>query len=283
MGIPKQMADAEVEIRPISDDILMQAISSNRDSNKSWFVDLFTSDSKEKFVTCTTDRSVTERLAVAFRYAFNNDRLSLLMKFVIVGVSALSPTEEIEIVKLRNSKNDKILGIQGTDVFRHGQWRTTINKLIEEPSSKVSCLFPLAVDIATEFFGGNFVKDKFSKTHYYGIVGHSLGGAVAQHIAQELDDATFRVYSFNSIGVATKRGTITRQGAMNSVRVAGEILEQLQSKFKKRQIGHIVRYGTSSDGWQDGIRRHSIESVKKEICWCLADKERKFESGHMHW
>ena len=111
---------------------------------------------------------------------------------------------------------------------------------------------------------------------------------MAQHVAQELDgetmiykqrnDAAFRAYSFNSIGVQAKLGSVKRQIAINSVRVAGEILEKLQSQFKLKQTGRIVRYGTSSDGWQDGIRRHLIESVKKEICRCLADKKRKFES-----
>lgn len=293
MGIPKQVTDTEVEMGPVPNNVLMDAISRNRDSNRSWIVDLFTSDSEEKFVTCTTDRSVTERLAVAFRYAFNNDRLSLLMKFAILGVSALSPNEEIGIVELKNAKDDKILGIQGTDMFKHKQWRTTINKLLDEPSNKVSCLFPFAVDITTAFFGNSFVRDKFSKARYYGIVGHSLGGAVAQHVAQDSDlatvihklrsDATFRVYSFNSIGVEVKQGSVTRQGTINSVRVAGEILEQLRSQFKRRQIGHIIRYGTFSDGLREGIRRHSIESVKEEICWCLTDKKRKFESGYIPW
>ena len=176
-GMPERAEDSAVAVKPVPGKVLEEAIRDSRESIKNGRVELFhdpENPENEKFFTCTTTQTMRERLAVALRYVVSNDRLSLLVKFAIVGIS-VARAEKIGIVELKNADDDKILGIQGTDIFSLGQWKTSIGKLIENQNNGVSCLFPFAVKVSTRFFGSGLAADRYRNKGYYGIVGHSLG------------------------------------------------------------------------------------------------------------
>ena len=294
MGISAQIQDSVIAIKSIPDNIINTVVDRVRETNSNWIFDTYSDNDGEKFFTCSTDQSVGERLLVAFRYVFDNEGLSFLMKAAIVGISGLTAEQKIGIVELENATGEKIIAIQGTDLSSIDQWNSAIRSLIESQNQGSSCIFPFIVEVATHFFGKDVAGEihEYRNKKHYNIVGHSLGGTVTQHVAQKRDlesivrihqkDATFRAYSFNSIGVDSKSEPVKHQNIITSVRVAGEILEQLQASVKRKQIGHIFRYGVLSDQSSkvSGIRLHMMKSVKKKICDCLADSRRMFEYGY---
>lgn len=293
MGFLRQPPIFSIDVGAIPSKVLKKATDVIRKRNDSWAIDTYSdpkTDDKYVSVTCTTKQTFRERLAVAFRYVRSNDNLSLLAKAAIVGISGLTRTESIGIVELKNSQEETVLGLQGTNLLDIDKWNTSIQNLIETWKNGNSCVFDFAVEVSTAFFGRGSA-DGFHEyqSKRYGIVGHSLGGAVAQHVAQSVDIETklrkhqevaiFRAYSFNSIGVDARAGSAKPKNTIVSVWVAGEILEAMQEKVGRRQTGYLFRYGASSTRlplWKR-IQRHKIQSVKKEICSCLEDGNREFE------
>ena len=223
----------------------------------------------EEWITCNRKEPIRERLAIAFRFVLNNRKVSLLAKAAIVG-GAVQPREEIRVVRLRpEDSNDMIYGVQGTDILRLlPQLSSSIWQLIKE-----SCGFSLAIEVAERFFGMHKARE-----FRHVIVGHSLGGAVAQHVAmspkfaprhggERLDAA----YSFNSIGSAAST-EILHPERIFSVRLAGELLEDDEANLGRLQIGQVYRYAVPPphmSGITHRIQRHKIWKVQEEICSCL--------------
>lgn len=292
MGISGKVQDIVIDIRRVPDNILNKLANEFRENNSGWKLDDYTDDTDEKFFTCTSTQTTAERLYVAFRYVLSNEGLSFFIKAAIVGVAGLTSKQEIGIVELKTSKGETTIGVQGTDIFSIDQWNTSVQNLIESEDN--GCLFPFVNDVVTYFFGKGFAGEysEFRGKSEYSIVGHSLGGAVAQHVAKGNDlesvvrghhkDATFKAYSYNSIGVASGAELAGYQHNIVSVRVAGEILEQLGRDVGRSQIGHIVRYGVPLEQTteESGIRLHKIKSVKEKICNCLTDVGQVFEYGY---
>ena len=292
-GIAQREEIATVTFKPVSRNIINKAVSAIRRLEDQRRIEIYTDiHSDEDFIACTNAQTLTQRIAVAFRYVRRTDGLSLFIKFAILGVATSTGNEELRILELRrdgpSSQNggETILGVQGTDFTSMKQWNASIQNLID-----TSCIFDFAVEVATHFFGPASV-DRFGADRY-AIVGHSLGGAVAQHVAQQTDlqsfiaryraGATFRAYSFNSIGVKSLTPNAPSRSEIWSVRIAGEILEQL---FQRRQFGHIYRYGVplrqtsvSQQSLPEGIRLHKIDAVQAAICGCLGNNQERFEYG----
>lgn len=275
----------DVEIGRVPVEILNEASSRLKDTGK-YKKEKWKIESNGNSVSCIKGETVMQRLTVAFRYVLSNDSLSLLAKVAIVGTMGFTAEEQIDFVKF--TKN--IIGVKGTNPLKIEQWNTSIQNLIGK-----SCIFDFAVKVSTLFFGRRFAGEirKYKNKNYYSIVGHSLGGAVAQYVAQKKDlktivqkhnkNATFRAYSFNSIGVDSNTESSKHQSTITSVRVAGEILGAHESMFQRKQIGHFFRYGTISSARlplpqkiKYQLQRHKIETVKQEICDCLADERRMF-------
>ena len=257
-GINAKAPDSQVKVEPIPDWILDLAKDNVQRENDNRTVDDHIGESTgDKFVTCTTNRTLKERLAVAFRYVRRNENLSLFAKVAIVGISGLETTEEIKVVTLQDDSDGASFGIKGTDMSRIKEWNTSIQNLIMN-----SCIFDFAVEVSTIFFESGISGEipEF-RARNYGLVGHSLGGAVAQHVAQEMDlmtviqkhqeNAVFRAHSFNSIGVDVggpeSAERVERRKFVTSVRVAGDFLEELQQQVGRVQIGHLYRYGSSQE------------------------------------
>ena len=293
-GIVQREEIATVTFYPVPRHIIDQAVSAIRRPEDQRRIEIYTdTNSGEDFIACTNAETFAQRIAVAFRYVRRNGRLSLFIKFLILGVTILTQKEELRILELqrdgRSSQNgdEIILGIQGTDFTSISQWNASIQNLIN-----TSCVFDFAVEVATRFFGPTSV-DQFG-AYRHGIVGHSLGGAVAQHVAQHTDlhsviagyrnGATFQAYSFNSIGVKCSTPDVPHQSRIRSVRIAGEVLEQMEPQFRRRQIGHIYRYdvpssqsSTNQHSLPERIRLHKIDAVQDAICRCLGNSRERFE------
>ena len=261
-------------------------------------------DKESSWITCQRNDTETrgERLAVAYDFATVNDRLELWIRSAIVVGALANDTEEISVVELKDKDGNPYLGISGTDWMKLDQWNTSLQNIIGD-----SCLFEFSVEVAKAFFE-EYIKELPDITRF-GMVGHSLGGAVVQHIMIDPcfqktipklqknrtdNEFRFQAYSFNSIGV--KGNPIppnSTTGFLTSVRVKGEILEiieeGLQGKYKRRQIGHIYRYTPQALKWnlldilsvprklKQAISLHGIDAVKKTICECLSDKNGEFE------
>ena len=294
MGISEQTQDTVIDVRSIPANVISRAVDRIRETNSNWTFNEYTDKAGEKFFSCTVDQTTRERLVVALRYVLSNNDLSFSIKAAIVGASVMTATQEIGLVELESANGEKLVGIQGTELFSIDQWNTSIQNLIKSQDSGNSCIFRFAVEVATYFFGNEVAGEisEYRNKNSYSIVGHSLGGAVAQHIAKKTDleqiiknhhkDATFKAFSFNSIGVVPDPETISHRRNIVSVRVAGEVLEQLQRTVGRSQIGHIYRYGILSVQQEggNGIRLHRMKAVKNKICKCLTDSRDMFEYGY---
>lgn len=234
----------------------------------------------EEFIVCEHDTSLPQRLLIAFKYTRQNDELSLLTKALIVASQAIVKNEELKVLEFQqNDSGDRIFGVQGTDKSRLDQLNTTIQKLMEK-----SCIFDFAVKVAGQFF---YSCNEERDATLYTLIGHSLGGAVVQHVAEKLPNllnavtecnenknAKFKAYSFNSFGVSNSIEYARHHDNIYSVRIAGELLEHMEDEWERKQLGHIFRYGmqpSPNQSVSEKFRLHKISTVQEEICRYLYD------------
>ena len=252
-----------------------------------------------KNVTCATG-NVFQRLSLAFRYFSGSSKILTVDPTVrlLSGSGTLLKVftkEEIEEMKIeRKGTGETIYGVQGTDItklvkaIKH--FNTSIQQLTEG-----SCLFDFAVEVSKHFFTSHGLTDAGESSSTNAIVGHSLGGAIAQHVGLQQDlqtlirrhdrEATFRAYSFNSIGVNPVSQLPPHQKRIYSTGFYGDVLDilQLLPAIDTVQPGQRFRYGThlrSISDWQSegAIKRHGIRRVQEEICRCL-DGTGTYEYG----
>ena len=275
------------------------------------YYDVYTAVGTGKKVIVCSDSDPLRSLAGTVQYAWRNDELALLTEIVLVSSEAFTDIEEIRAVELRsdNAQPSRLFGIQGTDVIslwgletsipRPRQVNTTIRQLMGE-----SCIFDLMPEVAVEFFTDAFCTQE-GRSDLMGpeslvpsgsrpqvdavIVGHSLGGAVAQHVASQRDfqrdivgecgGGTLRAYSFNSIGLDDAAPDYRRDGIV-SVRIAGEFLEEQAEGFGTSQIGHIYRYGLPlpEEHLEDQrFERHGIDEVQRQIRRCRCGSGLRYQ------
>ena len=241
-----------------------------------------------KYFSCDTNQNLVNRFLIAFRYILNNEELSLIVKILLVISNTIPNIEELEVLTLHSQSGDTILGVQGTDITRIPQINTSIQQLINQDGS---CLFNFATEVAGEFFDicdeesplPCYIRERAIK---YAIVGHSLGGAVTQHVSGQRNfegivrecnnNAEFRAYAFNSIGVTEQSTNRQFHETVTSVRFSGEILEYLQNDFQTTQIGDKYIYGISNNISLSGFERHKIVELKKEIGACRCENGRAY-------
>lgn len=272
---PSEIEKVTVNTLPIS-----KYIDRSRDNEGSKGIEILKDNSTgEEFITCSSGEGLLERIAIAINFVSRNDEISILPKIAIVVSQIPTKYEELKVVTLQQEGSEgSVFGIQGTNFWRFKQIRTSIQKLIGN-----SCAFDVVVDVARNFFSDCRNKS-ITKMDTYSIVGHSLGGAVAQYVAHKFGDSTgfmtecnndvnFQAYSFNSIGMRNRAVRDSGNENINSVRIAGEILERLGTKLNRRQIGKKIRYGgqLNQPSWNE-LKLHEISTVKKVINHCLSGK-----------
>lgn len=213
-----------------------------------------------KYVSCTRRKQHSLfRLAMNIRLLVDNDTIAFAPKVMLIVADQLIPDKEmLGIVELQQA----------------------IAGLMEN-----SCLFDFAYEVAERFFVQNTVGE-YGDFNYFSVVGHSLGGAVAQYIGRRRDfqeairakirpDAIFGVYSFNSFGLSDTQDSHPHYRRIHSVQINGEILDYLNKKLGigMDQVGNVLRYGQdlpASANVGERLNRHGIERVQNEICRCAA-------------
>lgn len=291
LDVKQRIENTQIRVQPIPDAILNAA----KDALVQRARECRTPEPNIAFegenVSCATG-NVFQRLSLAFRYFSGARRILTVdpMVRLLSGSGALLKvftTEELEQMKLETpgENGEAIYGVQGTDITdlikAIKQFNTSIQQLTEG-----SCLFDFAVEVSKHFFTSHGPTDNGAVANSNAIVGHSLGGAVAQHVGLHQDlqtlirrynsEATFRAYSFNSIGVEPTSQLPPHQKRIYSTGFYGDVLDilQLLPAIDTVQPGQRFRYGThlkSISDWQsDGaIERHQIKRVQEEICRCL--------------
>ena len=180
--------------------------------------------------------------------------------------------EAIETVTLRKNNHlsdnafpEQVTAIRGTRPDRLPQWRATVRQLLGD-----SCIFRLMARVS-----GHFAQEN---TWKYTVTGHSLGGAVAQYIAQHNaannNDSRFRAFAFNAIGINVQ----VDPKILQSFYVKGDPVPATGVLIGNVQAGRSVRYSPQdTDEWRirtpfDRLKRHMLSGVQKALCDCMNGK-----------
>ena len=183
--------------------------------------------------------------------------------------------EALETVTLRKNNDlsdeefpEQVTAIRGTNPSRFSQWKASIQDALGQ-----SCVFSLMARVV-----GDFIQDR---GWGYAVTGHSLGGAVAQYIAQQLATPStargnFSSFAFNAIGIDVGAGANPSPDILHSFFIEGDPVEALgRLTLGRAQGGRIVRYTPpETDFWSgiaplENLERHELSSVQRALCDCM--------------
>ena len=269
-------SDETITVRDIPDNYIDAAKESLQSRNDGIEIEVYHYRALGKrYFVCDSAESVRFRLAANLSYVVRRDELPFFVDALIIISSFLENQEiegAVEIERVGGS-GEHVLAIPGTEIHRLAQWNSSLQQLLS-----TSCTFDFVADVAERFFSDSCIVDEL-QTREHAVVGHSLGGAVAQYVGhsktlgdiikRRRNDAVFGVYSFNSIGMSSTTENRQHHETIYSVRIAGELFEPLGQRFQTRQIGNIVRYQMSEGGNPRSPRYlHSRAAVRERICEC---------------
>lgn len=158
----------------------------------------------------------------------------------------------------------EITAIPGTEFTNLSDLGTSFNDLIGN-----SCIFNFMAKLAEKAWSDS--RDR------YALAGHSLGGSVAQYVAQKISNgANFQAYAFNAIGL--DRSYDTPQN-LYSFYIKGDAVVYLGSVIGRTQGGQVVQYTPPKDfKWPKKLldfltfEWHRLSGVKTGLCDCINDK-----------
>ena len=208
------------------------------------------------------------------------------------AVRALSE-EEIEFVQASRVARgatsgdlpDNMFFIRGTDL--------AIEHLYYQIASSVkgalgeSCVFPAAAKLVS-----HISMSRHPSVYPYpplSVVGHSLGGTVAQYIAYDRQNSrgayplNFTAYSFNGMGLPGKE---TEVEDLLSYVVNGDWLDLLRQAYglylRARGREGLNQYGKRLTYFPNSIEwlfreRHTIDAVQSSLCRCYELKKGRIE------
>ena len=180
--------------------------------------------------------------------------------------------EALQTVTLRkhNSLSDEtfpeqVTAIRGTDPTRLSHWRANANDLVG-----TSCVFSLMASVMSYLVADNY--------WHYAITGHSLGGAVAQYIAQHYHspgtNVPFRSFAFNAVGLDTNPAGELGTEILHSFSIQGDPVSALGQSLGRTQGGRVVQYvppADDTDFWNHttALTKHALRSVQRALCDCM--------------
>lgn len=152
---------------------------------------------------------------------------------------------------------ERILAIRGTDFPNIPEIRTSLKDILGK-----SCIF----DVMAHVVGR---ADRREKKRFI-VSGHSLGGAVAQYVAQKHagnnDGGNFCSYAFNAIGLREPERDMHN---LISFVIDGDIVSSIGRGIGRRQGGYMVKYVPPSNWANRGpIALHELASVREDLCEC---------------
>ena len=174
---------------------------------------------------------------------------------LLVGVE-----EEVGVTKLALDSagtTDDVLTLRGTDFTRLQQVSSSLRDIMGD-----SCVF----DVAALVVKHDHATDS--------VIGHSLGGAIAQHTANELDcgrtiERYIVSYSYNGIGLDQTTPSLS---CLHSYNVEGEFAQHIGRAIGRNQAGNVTRFHPEDNStWRSRgpIERHKLETVRDAICNCM--------------
>ena len=187
--------------------------------------------------------------------------------FSLIG----SSDEVIHFVEITNADGSKAVAIKGTDFDNLAEVRTSINDV-----RGGACALELAVS-AVEYFskkyderGSDIFADGYFADRFF-VTGHSLGGAVAQHVARRLAGWPITYFAFSSMGM-TPEETDHQLADVFSYYVEGDPAHWFGTRVGRRQIGYAMQYSPKGD--PDAGTKHSLDYVRASICECMVGAGR---------
>ena len=198
----------------------------------------------------------------------------VVLEVVLVIADAILPDAEqlgmTRLVRLEPAPPTEWFAIQGTDFTQHQQVESSVQDLLDG-----SCVF----DVAAIVVGS--LREQ-APSHLFSVVGHSLGGAATQYIANDRAvrlqqfgarrrDSVDAYYSFNSVGLRTSE--FVDLPTLHSYYVDGEILSGYSTQLGRVQGGHVYRYipdENSGPVWDaNATERHRLPAVQEGLCQCI--------------
>lgn len=164
---------------------------------------------------------------------------------------------------------ETVTAIRGTDPSLLSQWSGSSRDL--SPLTK-SCVFDLMARVLGEVVA--------IEAHKYAITGHSLGGAVAQYIAQYLSSGgvtpEIRFFSFNAVGIDVEAAGSPSKKILHSFYIDGDPASAIGSLFGRSQGGRTIKYippesANDEEFWNSAgpLDRHALTTVQHAICECM--------------
>ena len=191
-------------------------------------------------------------------------------------------TEELLLTASHQSGNGtpaRLFAVRGTELA----WQRILPNLLHLLNDTNSCVFDMAAQIVA------LAEDNWPGPVL--VAGHSLGGSVAQYVAQNRvlrnsqDPDPFTAYSFNGVGLAAP---VPHLPGLYSYQIAGEFVAQSEPWFSKQQGGNVIRYFPSRNDWpiassdwppiirpyELARKRHELSVVQDSLCECAQGRGR---------
>ena len=155
-----------------------------------------------------------------------------------------------------------VTAIRGTRPDRLSHWQASLQRFFGS-----SCVFDLMVKVARGFMGEGH--------SHYAVTGHSLGGAVAQHVAQRLDGSStagrFQAFAFNALGTDGQ----VDHNVLQSFFIQADPIAAFGNFLSRVQAGRSMCFiPPNTDFWASEAppywpERHSLHSVQRALCECM--------------
>ena len=164
---------------------------------------------------------------------------------------------------------ETVTAVPGTNFTNLSEVGTSVMDLHER-----SCLFDVMLALARRMLNGSSGR--------YAFAGHSLGGSVAQYVAQQLGlpEDRFIAYAFNGIGIDECRGS--NPTSLKSFFISGDPVVRLGNAVGRIQGGEVVEYtppeatgflGRLNEWWDVlTFRWHRRPGVQEGLCDCMKER-----------
>lgn len=190
-------------------------------------------------------------------------------------------TDELGMVLTHTSSGEEVWAIRGTTWDEWHRIAPNLTYLFDDEP----CVFEAATKLLD-------MRER-NWTGAISIAGHSLGGSVAQYVAQHRarypsgrTSTSFSAYSFNGFGL---REPVQDLPDLHSYQVHREVAALAESVFwNRRQGGNVISY-VPAWSWRrvllylapapiavaiESVQRHRIEAVQDSICQCAQGQGR---------